>query len=127
MNEPPQMPYSYALRVLPRAERDMDRHVARMAEDAGPGIALAWYQGLFTVLASLSQNPGRCAPVNENNYFRKEVRQLLYQRTATSSAWRILFTIEEDAEDAPTVGILHVRHGAQRPITRAEARQIESE
>lgn len=117
----------YALRVLPRAERDIEAHTVRMAELAGPDIARAWYQGLFDAVATLSQNPRRQAVIAENSRFRREVRQFLYRRTPDGPAWRLLFTVVEGTEDAPTVTLLHVRHGAQRPITQAEARQIEAQ
>lgn len=118
----------YALRVLPRAERDIEAQTVRMAELAGPDIARAWYQGLFGAVATLSENPHRCALVSESRRFQKEVRHFLYRRTPTGPLWRILFTVDESAQDdAPTVNLLHVRHGAQRPITRPEARQIEAE
>lgn len=32
---------------------------------------------------------------------------------------------ESGAADAPTVMLLHIRHGAQKPLTRREARQVE--
>ena len=117
----------YALRVLPRAERDIEAHTVRMADVADPDIARAWYKGLFEAVAALSRSPRRHAVISENRHFRREVRQVLYRRTPAGPAWRILFTVDEGAEDAPTVNLLHVRHAAQRPITRAEARQLEAQ
>lgn len=88
----------------------------------GAEVGRAWYDGLRSAIALLSQNPRRHAIISENQRFRREVRQFLYRRTPRGAAWRILFTVQEDA---PTVSILHVRHAAQKPITQAEARQIE--
>jgi len=98
-----------------------------MAELAGPEVARNWYIGLFDAFATLSQNPRRQAIIAENSRFRREVRQLLYRRTTAGPIWRLLFTVVDGEYDAPTVNLLHVRHGAQRPITRAEARQIEAQ
>ncbi|MBV9852241.1 MAG: type II toxin-antitoxin system RelE/ParE family toxin [Armatimonadetes bacterium] len=117
----------YAIRIQPRAERDIEAHTVRMAELAGPDTARAWYEAIFDVVATLAQNPRRYAIVRENNRFRREVRQLLYRRTPQGPAWRILYTVDEGTEDGPTVHLLHVRHGAQRPITQAEAREIEAD
>ena len=91
----------------------------------GAEAGRAWYDGLRDAIALLSHSPRRSPLISENGRFRAEVRQLLYRRTPHGAAWRILFTVQEAAEDAPTVSILHVRHAAQKPITRAEARQIE--
>ena len=43
---------------------------------------------------------------------------LLYRRTRTGPAWRILFSVHEtDENDPPTVHIQMLRHGAQAPLT----------
>ncbi len=117
---------SFAIRILPHAERDIEAHLVRLADREGAEIGRAWYEGLREAVALLSQNPRRHAVISENQRFRREVRQFLYRRTPQGTAWRVLFTVQVDTEDGPTVSILHVRHAAQRPITRAEARQIES-
>ncbi len=44
-----------------------------------------------------------------------------------SATYHIFFTVAEAEEDAPYVYILHVRHGARKPMTRAEARKIEED
>ncbi len=46
--------------------------------------------------------PERCAHAPENRWFKREIRQLLYDQ------YRILFTIR-----GRTVRVLHVRHGAR--------------
>ncbi len=118
-------PFSSVIRILPHAERDIEAHLVRIADIAGAEAGRAWYDGLRVTIASLSQNPRRYPMVSENQRFRAEVRQLLYRRVPRGSAWRVLFTVQEESEDAPTVNILHVRHAAQKPITRTEAKQIE--
>ncbi len=120
-------PRRYALRVLPRAERDIEAQTVRMAELAGPDTARDWHQCLFNAIASLAENPRRHALVGEHGRFRQEVRHLLFRRTPTGPVWRVLFIVDENTEDAPTVNLLHVRHGAQHPVTRREARQIEAD
>ena len=42
---------------------------------------------------------------------------------------RVLFSLlneQADAEDPPTVKILHIRHGSQHSLTRREIREIEA-
>lgn len=125
MRQDDEAPRRYALRIQPQAERDIDAHTVRMAELAGADVARAWHRHLFETIATLAENPKRNPLVSEAGRFRREVRQHLYRRTPDGPAWRILFIVTEDAEDAPTVNIIHIRHGAQRPITRAEARRLE--
>ena len=93
----------------------------------GEQIADAWRDGLGEAIATLATWPRRCPIVPESSRFRNEVRQLLYRRTASSVAYRILFTVQDDSPDGPVVVILALRHGSARPITRAEAREIEAE
>ncbi len=119
---------TYALRVTQRAQRDLDAATVYFAETASPEIAVMWREGIYAELASLATFPRRCPRVPEQ--FHREVRQLLYRRSGSQTAYRILFAIageEETSPDAPTVIILHVRHTAARPITRTQVRIIEAE
>ena len=116
---------SFAIRILPQAERDIEAHLVRLADREGAQIGRAWYEGLQQAIALLSQNPRRHPIIAENQRFRHEVRQFLYRRTPQGTAWRILFVVQAETEDGPTVHLLHVRYATQRPIMRAEAKQIE--
>lgn len=121
-------PTHYALRVHERALRDIDAARLRFTELVSEAVADEWLDGLRTAIADLAGNPRRYARVPER--FRREVRHLVYRRLGSRVAYRVLFTItgeQEGSPEAPTVTILHVRHGAARPITRAEAREIEAD
>ncbi|WP_242721577.1 hypothetical protein [Microcoleus vaginatus] len=61
----------------------------------------------------LSAMPKRCPIARENQYFSKEIRQLLYGKGRNS--YRIIFTIAE-SEDVSAVRILHIRHAAQQTL-----------
>jgi len=114
----------YALRFTPRAAADIDAAHARFMEMVNEEIADEWKAGLFEAVAPLAMMPQRqIAP--ERVRFRQEVRQIIYRRRAGSVAYRVLYIIVESEDDAPYVRILHVRHGSARPITRAEARELE--
>ena len=121
-------PVIYALRLQERAIRDINIAFVRFAETVDPDIARQWRKGVREAISGLSANPRRYPLVPEK--FQGEVRHILYRRTGSSSAYRIVFSItgeEADSDDAPTVSIIHVRHAAARPMTRKEARQIESQ
>ena len=124
----PEQTLTYAVRFTERAQRDLDTATLHFAETASPEIAVAWRDGVYDALASLATFPRRCPTAPER--FHREVRQLLYRRPGSQTAYRILFAIagEDTASpDAPTVTILHLRHSSARPITRTQARAIETE
>lgn len=115
----------YALRLTPRAAADIDTAYARFVELTDEEIAGDWKAGLLEAMAPLAFMPHRqIAP--EQARFKQELRQIVYRRRTGSVAYRVLFTIVDSEDDAPHVRILHVRHGAARPMTRAEAREIEA-
>jgi plasmid stabilization system protein ParE len=78
-----------------------------------PEKAREWYEGLLNAIESLSAMPKRCPIARENQYFSKEIRQLLYGKGRNS--YRIIFTIAEN-EDVSAVRILHIRHAAQQTL-----------
>ena len=69
----------YALRLLPRAERDIDAHAERLAILTGPANAQQWHTGLFAHIATLTDNPRRFPHIAEQKRFLKETRHLLYR------------------------------------------------
>ncbi len=123
-------PERYALRVQPRAARDIEAHLLRLEKLAGADVARECRDGLLAAIGTLSENPRRFAGIPEQTRFRYETRQLLYRRAPSGPAWRVLFAItgeEEGSPEPPTVNLLHVQHAAQRPVTRSEAREMEAE
>ena len=123
-----EQPPSYALRLTERAQRDVDAATVHLIETTSPGAAVTWREGLYEALATLATFPHSHPSVPEQ--FRREVRQILYRRPGSRTAYRIQFTVVGEAvtaPDGPTVIILHVRHASARPITRTEIRAIERE
>lgn len=118
---------SYAIRIHPLAAQDIIMAHARLAELTDEDHAADWYRGLQAKQATLATLPNRYPLAVENRLFRVEVRVALYQFGSSRALHRILFSVIESTEDAPYVHILHVRHGARKPMTRAEARKIEEE
>ncbi len=115
----------YAIRFRSRARLEMDEARVRLAEMTDLDHAVEWYNGFLDSLATLADNPSRHRIARENNYFRDTVHVYAYRLTARAAAYQVYYTIVEAVEDAPFVTILHIRHAARKPMTRAEARKIE--
>ena len=103
----------YRIEISSVAETEADRAFLWISQVASSEIASHWSKGLLKAMESLSDMPKRCPLARENEYFTKEIRQLLYGRGR--STYRILFTIVE-GEDVSTVRILHLRHAAQQTL-----------
>ena len=116
----------YAIRFTHRALADRDAEAARYRSFIGDEIADEWIEGLLDAIATLATMPIR-ALAPENDRFRYEIRQLTYRRRPHAPTYRILYTLRQDLEEGPTATIFHIRHGARRPITRREAREMEGE
>ncbi|MGK7932929.1 MAG: type II toxin-antitoxin system RelE/ParE family toxin [Microcystaceae cyanobacterium] len=71
--------------------------------------ARKWLEGLNKAILSLETMPLRCSLAFENEFFEKEIRQLIYGKGR--NAYRILFTVFDDK-----VQILFIRHAAQKPV-----------
>ena len=87
------------------------RQAAAWIGRESPRSAEAWLQELDRAISSLRAMPQCCSPAPESRAFAEDIRQLLYGRRR--SRYRILFRIRGD-----TVEVVHVRHGARRPLGR---------
>jgi len=116
----------YAVRLSVQAQQDVTNAAFRLAElTQNPVLAEQWAEGLYIEVGKLATNPrGYVVAEHETRRFRRETRQMVYRRSASSVAYRILFAVSKEGADGPTVTILHVRHGGRKPLTREEARQI---
>ncbi len=118
----------FAVRIGERALRDIDVAYVRFAEIASEEIAHEWRVNLLDAIAGLATLPRRFPLASEP--FRHETRQMVYRRANHSAAYRVFYGMrgeQADAQDAPTVIILPVRHSAARPLTRREIRAIEAQ
>lgn len=95
----------------------------RLVSISGADAADRWEDSLMDAIASLGTLPNRCPVAEEDPVFARvrpgeTLRVLIHRQTARSAAWRILFSVyEADRNDAPTVRVHHVRHGAQASMT----------
>lgn len=121
-----EQPTIWAIRFTRRARTDMEAAEDRLAEFIGEDKAEEWVAGLESETGKLAQFPARWPIAEEDKLFWESVRRMLYRRIPSGPAYRVLFVLRENPDDAPTVTIMHVRHAAQKPMTRKEAREIES-
>jgi plasmid stabilization system protein ParE len=125
---PEEMDRLWSLRLTRRARTDIEAAHVSLAENAGLVIADAWQEGLEAVIASLSHLPQRCSAAQEADLFPAPlVRQLIYRRSRSSPAYRILFRLHDNPDDAPFVRLIALRHGAQAPLTADEAQVLHDE
>lgn len=117
---------SYAVRLRRYAQADVDEAFISLADAIDVDYATAWLSGLRGTLAKLATFPKRWLVVKTGR-FRQEVRVVPYRYNPGGVTYLVHFLISEAEDDAPTVYILHVRHGARKPISLAEARKIEAE
>ncbi len=122
-DEPPAI---WAVRTTKRARSDMEVAEERLAVLAGEEVAEAWSDGLEVEIGKLAQLPTIWLIAEEDKLFRETVRRMLYRRTPGGPSHRVLFVLRQNPDDAPTVTVIHVRHAAQKPMTRKEAREIEA-
>lgn len=117
---------AYAVRLSVQAQQDVVDAAFRLAElTEDPSAARAWAEGLYQEVARLASLPS-AYPVaaHETRLFGRPTRQMLYQRTASAVAYRVLFVVTSTGDDGPTVTVVHVRHSGRRAPTRDEARRI---
>ncbi|ASC73518.1 hypothetical protein XM38_044850 [Halomicronema hongdechloris C2206] len=103
----------YRIEISSVAEAEADGAFLRLSKVTSPAKASQWYSGLLQAIESLSQMPKRCPLAREDEYFSREIRQLLYGRGRNS--YRILFTVLE-GQNTSTARILHIRHASQQTI-----------
>lgn len=91
--------------IQPPALQDLDKAYDWTAERA-PETASIWLSRFQAAIATLRDNPQRCAVASESRLVTYEIRQLVFGRRV--GAFRVLFTIRMD-----TVRILHIRRAAR--------------
>ncbi len=112
-------PRSYVIRLTEPAEAEIEAAYLRLMRATSLGFADRWQEGLSEAVNGLALFPTAHEIVAESAHFQMPVRRLLYRLGRV--AYRILFTlIDEDGDGhADMVRILHVRHGAQGPLSEA--------
>lgn len=107
----------YELLLSSEAERCIeDQLLWYEADESRGGVELAdrWMDLLETALDTLSQYPERYGFAPENGRWMPgiSIRQMRFKPWKVPSAWRILYTIDEQAA---RVAVLQIRH-EKRPV-----------
>jgi plasmid stabilization system protein ParE len=121
-------PSTFVVRLTRRASADMMAAWDHQSLAAGENHADQWQQGLERAISQLAQMPG-IHPVaeEESRLFGFTVRKMLYRRTRSrrgAPAHLVYFRVLPKGDDPATVLIVHLRHGAQAPLSGEEARSI---
>ncbi|MEM8638068.1 MAG: type II toxin-antitoxin system RelE/ParE family toxin [Cyanobacteria bacterium P01_G01_bin.54] len=101
---------TFQVRLTRQAEAEIETAYRWLRKRDSTGYADRWFRGLMNKLATLQEQPKRCALAVEHDVFSEEVRQLLYGKH--QSIYRILFVVRENV-----VFVLHVRNNRQAPLT----------
>jgi plasmid stabilization system protein ParE len=96
--------------VQPSAEADAGE-AARWLAERSPFHAEEWLRGLERFIETLAVFPKRGTVAPESGVFDEEIREIFYGQG--HGTYRVLYTVQENL-----VHILHVRHGARRPLRR---------
>jgi plasmid stabilization system protein ParE len=126
MNQDKDPSMIWAIRFTSRADADVTAAADYFADKSGIEIARTWVHGLNAEVAKLAQYPTLWPVAEEDQLFRENIRRMLYRRTRRGPAYRVLFVMRQNPDDAPTVAIIHVRHATQAPMTPEEAWEIEA-
>ena len=129
--QPEEQPVVFAVRLTPRAEREIYGITADLLQSAGEETAGAWYRGVRDAITSLSRHPRRFAVQEaQSRLLGVEARRMLYRRPGSSrgsAAGHHLYYTVQEGEDGPVVTVFHVRHASRRPITATEGRALREE
>jgi toxin ParE1/3/4 len=97
---------TYRVEITARASRDL-RWIFRQINAENSLQAFAWFNELETAILSLNQYPQRSPRTPES----RALRHLLFGKKP--NVYRVIFAIDERAQ---AVRVLHIRHGARRPL-----------
>ncbi len=112
----------YAIRITGPAAADVEEAAEFLRSLAGDALTGGWEDGFYEAIRTLSRMPSKHPLAErESRHFGLPVRVLRYERRRGVAAYQVLFTVVEETPDQPFVRLLHIRHGARRPMTRTEA------
>jgi len=104
---------TYRLRILPRAEADIE-HIFQWLQQRSRQGAAHWYTVFHEAAARLVTNPLGYELARENEFVAHEIRQILF-KTPRGRTYRGLFTVTGDE-----VRLLRVRGPGQRDLQSDE-------
>jgi toxin ParE1/3/4 len=102
---------AYRVELTARAGRNL-RRIYRTIHAEDSAQARAWFNDLERAVLNLDEHPSRCPPTPED----AALRHLLYG--ARPNTYRSIFRIDDRSH---LVTVLHIRHGARKPMKAREA------
>ncbi len=118
---------TYAIRIHRKAAADIEEAYQELAAFSGEEFANDWQDGLWETISTLATLPKRRPLADENRLFQNDVWAHSYRLRKSHIMHHIFFEVVEESEDAPYIYVLHIRHASRKPMTRAEAREIEKD
>ena len=104
---------TYRLKILPRAEADV-QHIFNWLQERSPPGADAWCAAFEAAVERLPNSPQSHSLAHENDFVDFEVRNFLF-KTRRGKKYRGVFTIVDDE-----IRILRVRGPGQRDLNPDE-------
>ena len=104
---------SYSVRILPRAENDLERMYDYISTRSPEG-AERWLAAFEVAIGRLKVSPFLYVSAKEDKHFAFELRQFVF-KTPHGRAYRTFYSVDEN-----TVSILRVCGPAQAPLAPEE-------
>ena len=117
----------YAVRYSQRASHDVADATLRLAQiTEDRQKARQWRSGLRARIGTLSSSPRRYAVDAQASQAMgmPGTRKMLYRASEGAAAYHVFYAVDDETPDGPRVTVLHIRHAARKPMTRAEGRGI---
>ena len=96
--------------IIATAESDIQSAADWWKQNRSAQQAEHWYDGIYTAIKTLSENPERCSLAAENEHTKQEIRQLLFG-VSKKPTHRVLFYV-----DKRSVVVFRVLHTAQATL-----------
>ena len=105
---------AYHVEFAARAARDLE--ILYVEKNAAESQAAArWFNDLETAAFSLATYPNRCPLAPEGKKLKRGLRHLRFGNKP--HVYRIVYAVDEQRI---TVSVLHIRHGARRPLRASD-------
>jgi|HubBroStandDraft_5_1064220.scaffolds.fasta_scaffold09532_5 toxin ParE1/3/4 len=105
---------AYRVEFADRAARDLE--ILYVEKNAAESDAAArWFNDLEAAAFNLAIYPNRCPLAPEGKKLKRRLRHLLYG--TKPHVYRVLYEVDEPNK---TVWVLHIRHGARRPLRASD-------
>jgi plasmid stabilization system protein ParE len=105
---------AYHVEFAARAARDLEiLYVEKNAEESQ--AAARWFNDLESAAFSLATYPNRCPLAPEGKKLKRGLRHLLFGNKP--HVYRIIYEVDERRI---TVSVLHIRHGARKPLRASD-------